>query len=68
MRSSISDILDTLLKISLLIALGCSIYIFVQAVIFKHVDYKDRLLTWQMPMIFALVTDLILLSNESTKN
>ena len=59
---SISDIVDTMLKVSLLVALGCSIFIFVQAVILKQRDYNSRLLTWQMPMIFALLTDIYLLS------
>lgn len=62
MKLTVSEIVDILLKISLLIALACSIYIFIQASVFKHSDYKNRLLTWQMPMIFALATDLFLLA------
>jgi hypothetical protein len=60
MRLSITDVVDLLLKISLLVALGCSIFIFVQALIFKNSEYRERLMSWQMPMIFALVTDLYL--------
>jgi hypothetical protein len=63
MKLSISEIVDILLKISLVIALGCSIYIFIQALIFKHKEYTMRFQSWQMPMIFALVIDLFLLSN-----
>jgi len=60
---TLTEIVDILLKISLLIALGCSTYIFIQAIIFKKREYKDRFLSWQMPMIIALLTELYLLSN-----
>jgi hypothetical protein len=63
MSSSLSDIIDILLKISLLVALGCSVFIFIQAIIFKKYEYKERFLSWQMPMIIALLTELYLLSN-----
>jgi len=62
MKLTISEIVNILLKISLLIALGCSIYIFVQALVFKDKEYTLRFQSWQMPMIFALITDLFLLS------
>jgi len=63
MRLSVTEVVDLLLKISLLTALGCSVYIFVQALIFKKSEYRERLLSWQMPMIIALLTELYLLSN-----
>jgi hypothetical protein len=61
MRLSLTEIVDIFLKISLLVALGCSIFIFVQAIVFKKHEYKDRFLTWQMPMIFALLIDIYFL-------
>jgi len=63
MRFTINEIVDILLKVSLLTALGCSLYIFIQAIIFKRKDYRERFLSWQMPMIIALLTELYLLSN-----
>ena len=62
MRFSLTEIVDILLKISLFIALSCSVYIFIQAVVFKKKDYRDRLLSWQMPMIIVLLTEIYLLS------
>ena len=62
MYLTLPEIVDTILKVSLLMALGCSIFIFFHAVILKHNDYTYRLLSWQMPMIFALLTDIYLLS------
>jgi len=62
MKLTISETVDILLKVSLLIALGCSIYIFIQATLLKNTNYTTRLQSWQMPMIFALITDLFLLS------
>jgi hypothetical protein len=61
MHLTLTEIIDILLKISLLIALGCSIYIFVQALIFKQNEYKGRFLSWQMPMILALLIDIYLI-------
>jgi len=63
MRFTINEIVDILLKVSLLTALGCSLYIFIQAIVFKRKDYRERFLSWQMPMIIALLTELYLLSN-----
>jgi len=63
MRFTVSEVVDLLLKIALLTALGCSVYIFIQAIIFKQKDYRERFLSWQMPMIIALLTELYLLSN-----
>jgi len=62
MRLSVSEVVDLILKISLITALGCSVYIFIQALIFNQSEYKSRLLSWQMPMIIALLTELYLLS------
>ena len=52
---------DTTLKISLIIALLCSTYIFVQTFVFKKRDYKNRFLAWQLPMIIALLMEIYLL-------
>jgi hypothetical protein len=61
MRVTLREIIDILLKISLLTALGCSIYIFIQAMVYKHNEYKGRFLSWQMPMILALLIDIYLI-------
>lgn len=63
MRFTINEVVDLLLKIALLTALGCSLYIFIQAIIFKKKDYRNKFLCWQMPMIVALLTEIYLLSN-----
>jgi len=60
MRISVVEVVDLLLKIALFTALGCSLYIFIQALVFKQQIYRDRLLSWQMPMIIALLTELYL--------
>lgn len=63
MRFNISEIVDVLLKISLLIALLCSTYIFVNAFALKRVEYKSRFLAWQLPMIIALLFEIYLIEN-----
>jgi Na+-transporting NADH:ubiquinone oxidoreductase subunit NqrC len=53
--------IDNVLKISLLVALICSIYITIQAFVLNNTEYKTRFLAWQTPMIIALLTELYLL-------
>jgi hypothetical protein len=55
------EIIDTLLKISMVVALLCSVFITVQAFIFNNTEYKTRFLAWQTPMILALLTELFLM-------
>ena len=52
---------DISLKISLIIALLCSTYIFVQTFVFKQREYKNSFLAWQLPMIIALLMEIYLL-------
>lgn len=61
MKFSVSDIIDGLLKVSLLIALLCSTYIFVNAFVLKIKDYKNKFLAWQLPMIIALLFEIYLI-------
>ena len=55
------EIVDTLLKISMIVALICSVFIAVQAFVFNNTEYKPRFLAWQTPMILALLTELFLI-------
>ncbi len=60
MKFSASSIVDICLKISLIVALVCSIYILIQGFVFKHPEYKSRFMSWQAPMIFAILIDIYL--------
>jgi len=57
----LKQIVDNVLKISLIIALVCSIYITIQAFVMNKTEYKTRFLAWQSPMILALLTEIYLL-------
>lgn len=54
------NILTNILLISLSVALICSIIISVQYLVFKDHTYKSCFLSWQGPMIFALLVDIYL--------
>ena len=56
--------IDIILKISLMIALLCSAYIFTQALVFKNQHYKSKLLAWQLPMIIAILIEIHLLEKK----
>jgi hypothetical protein len=58
-----NKMIDMTLKISLIIALFCSAYIFIQAILIKNKDYKSKLLAWQLPMILAILIEIHLLEN-----
>lgn len=60
MKFTTSSIVDICLKISLIVALVCSMYILIQGFIFKKPEYKSRFMSWQAPMIFALLVDMYL--------
>jgi hypothetical protein len=53
--------LETLLLVSLVVALACSVTIAVQVYVFKETKYKRKFSTWQAPMIFAILADLYFL-------
>jgi Na+-transporting NADH:ubiquinone oxidoreductase subunit NqrC len=61
MKMKTKEIIDYVLKISLVIALLCSIFITVQAFMLNNTEYKTRFLAWQTPMILALLTEIYLL-------
>ena len=52
------DMLESILVVSLVISLLCSIIICYQVYIVKNKYYKSSFSTWQMPMIFAILADL----------
>lgn len=50
-----------ILKISLIIALLCSFYIYIYVIILKKDTSFSSYVSWQFPMILALVTDIYLM-------
>jgi len=49
------------LKITLIVALICSVYIYINVFVFKHKHYSKQFDAWQFPMILALLSDLYLI-------
>jgi hypothetical protein len=49
-----------ILKISVFIALICSLYIFISVFVFKDKYYADSFDSWQFPMLLALFSELFL--------
>ena len=54
-----STLIQNVLLLSLLLALFLSAYIFFSVMIFKDTSYKKFFSTWQFPMLFALVADIL---------
>lgn len=54
--------IDVILKVSLLIALICSIFIMIMYFIFKDKEYTCPFMAWQGPMIAALLIELYLMN------
>lgn len=57
-------IIESILLVSLLIALLCSIIILVEVFYYKNNDYKKTFSSWQAPMIFAMLIDLYLIYDK----
>lgn len=55
------NLLEKILMTSLIIALICSIIICIQVYVLKNTHYELLFSTWQMPMIFAILADLVLI-------
>jgi len=55
------NLIEKILMVALIIALICSIIIFIQVYVLKNTHYERSFSTWQMPMIFAILADLILI-------
>lgn len=53
------NIINIILQLSLFIALLCSFYIFVNALLLKENTYKNLYTTWQFPMLLAIYIDTI---------
>ena len=51
-------IVDKLFKLSLLVTLILSIYIFIMVILFGDKTHNDIFSTWQMPMLFAIFMDI----------
>lgn len=64
MNFNFDKMIDITLKISLIIALMCSAYIFIQAFVVKNPVHKSKLLAWQLPMIIAILIEIHLLENN----
>lgn len=54
---------ETILKISLFVALLCSFYIFFSHLVLKNSKYNSIFSTWQFPMILAIFLDLTISNN-----
>ena len=50
--------IETLFKITILIATILSFYIFLSVLIFKNEKYKKIYSNWQFPMLFAIALDV----------
>lgn len=50
--------IETILFISLIVALICSIIICYRVYVLNDNTFKSRFSTWQMPMILAIIADL----------
>jgi hypothetical protein len=53
------NIINIILQLSLFVALLCSFYIFVNALLLKENTYKNLYTTWQFPMLLAIYIDTI---------
>ena len=51
-------IVDKLFKLSLLVTLLLSVYIFIMVILFGDKTHNDIFSTWQMPMLFAIFMDI----------
>ena len=58
MITSLDVMVIFILKITLVIALLCSVYIYVNVFIFNHKHFSKKFDAWQFPMILALLSDL----------
>ena len=55
-------LVDIILKIALIIALICSLFILVMYWVFKDKEYRCPFMAWQGPMIAALLIELYLIN------
>ena len=51
-------LVDKLFKLSLLVTLILSVYIFIMVILFNDNTHNDIFNTWQMPMLFAIFLDI----------
>uniref|UniRef100_A0A6C0CXB2 Uncharacterized protein n=1 Tax=viral metagenome TaxID=1070528 RepID=A0A6C0CXB2_9ZZZZ len=55
--------LEIFFKLSLLLTLFLSFYIFISVTIYKNPNHKPIFSTWQFPMLLAIFLDVCLLEN-----
>lgn len=55
--------LETLFKLSLLLTLFLSFYIFISVTVYKSQTHKSLFSTWQFPMLLAIFLDVCLFEN-----
>ncbi len=56
--------LEIFFKLSLILTLFLSFYIFISVTIYKNPTYKPIFSTWQFPMLLAIFLDVFLLENN----
>lgn len=54
------ELVEIVLKIALIIALLCSLFILVQFIIYKKKEYSYGFMAWQAPMLAALLLEIYL--------
>jgi uncharacterized integral membrane protein len=56
--------LESIFKLSLIITLLLSFYIFISVTVYKHNTHKLLYTTWQFPMLLAIFLDVFLIENS----
>ena len=56
--------LEIIFKLSLILTLFLSFYIFISVTVYKNKTYKSLYTTWQFPMILAIFLDVFLIENN----
>jgi hypothetical protein len=56
--------LEIFFKLSLLLTLFLSFYIFISVTIYKNQTHKTIFSTWQFPMLLAIFLDVCLIENN----
>lgn len=56
--------LEIFFKLSLLLTLFLSFYIFISVTIYKNSTHKTIFSTWQFPMLLAIFLDVCLIENN----
>ena len=58
------NILEIIFKLSLIITLLLSFYIFISVTVYRNKTYKSLYTTWQFPMFLAIFLDVFLIESN----